>query len=180
MCNMSPYLVEIVVHAIKEKYLTEKAFYNDQLGISPQSWDRWKKGEQGLKYENMQIISTLFTDYEWMLVQKIVRQAQLSPDFIHNPVAEYIYLKQQIAKTWLQHDLARIEWKHSQENELGSVRKSNMVILRLVADYQIWGYSDIIEMRLPGVIQNQIGHDQRKLLQWVNDESAKYEEADQI
>lgn len=173
---MSPYLVELVVHAVKEKYVSEKAFYSDQLGISPQSWDRWKKGDQGLKYENIQIIATLFTDYEWMLAQKVVRQADLMTDVIKEPVAEFIYLKHQIAKTWLSHDLARIEWSRSQENALGSLRKSNMVVLRLVADYHIWGYSDIIEMRLPGLIQQQIGHDQRKLLAWVEGEGAKYKD----
>lgn len=74
---MNPALIQIVVSVIKEKYVSEKAFYSEKLGISPQSWDRWKKGEQGLKYENIKILSTLFTDYEWMLVQKVVRNAEI-------------------------------------------------------------------------------------------------------
>ena len=72
---MNQALISIVLNAVKEKYVTEKAFYTDKLGISAQSWDRFKKGEQGLKYENVKILSTLFTDYEWMLVQKLVRNA---------------------------------------------------------------------------------------------------------
>ncbi|MBG9988935.1 hypothetical protein HZY88_08110 [Aerococcaceae bacterium DSM 111176] len=168
---MKSALVELVVAAIKAKYVSEKAFYNEQLGITPQSWDRWKKGEQGLKYENMQIISTLFTDYEWMLVQKVTRRREVMGDTASSAVAEFNYLKYQIAKTWINQGLARMEWQKNQANEPGSNRRSNTVVLRLITDYNIWGYSDIIEMRLPGVIQQQIGHDERKLLDWVRDQS---------
>lgn len=168
-------LVQLVVHAIQSKYVSEKAFYTEKLNISPQSWDRWKKGERGLKFENMQIISTLFTDYEWMLVQKIARQAGFS-QIIFDPIQEYHYLKYEIAKTWLRHDLARIESTHTEENEEGSARMSNFVALRLIADYQMWGYSDIIEIRLPGVIRKQIGYDERKLLAYVSTETQKYKE----
>ena len=76
---MNQALISIVLNAVKEKYVTEKAFYTDKLGISAQSWDRFKKGEQGLKYENVKILSTLFTDYEWMLVQIPVSQVSDSP-----------------------------------------------------------------------------------------------------
>ena len=90
---MNQALISIVLNAVKEKYVTEKAFYTDKLGISAQSWDRFKKGEQGLKYENVKILSTLFTDYEWMLVQKVVRNAERLSDVMANPVKEYQYLK---------------------------------------------------------------------------------------
>ena len=170
---MSPTLIAIVVHAIQEKYVSEKAFYSEQLGISPQSWDRWKKGEQGLRYENIQILSTLFTDYEWMLVQKVVRNAEIMPDVINEPVKEYLYLKYQIAKTWVHHGMVRLEWHQSDGNEETSNRKSNMTILQLIADYNFWGYNDIIEIRSPGVIRQQIETDEIKLLQWFDDESEK-------
>ncbi|MBG9981639.1 hypothetical protein HZY86_00770 [Aerococcaceae bacterium DSM 111020] len=168
---MSSPLVDLVVSAVKAKYISEKAFYSEQLGISPQSWDRWKKGEQGLKYENMRIISTLFTDYEWMLVQKVTRRREIMNEPHGSAVAEFNYLKYQIAKTWINHGLARIEWQQNQANEPGSNRRSNTVVLRLITDYNIWGYNDIIEMRLPGVIQQQIGHDTHKLLVWVNNQT---------
>ena len=45
---MNNALITIVLYTIKEQYVSEKAFYANQLGISPQSWDRWKKGEHGL------------------------------------------------------------------------------------------------------------------------------------
>ncbi|AXY24797.1 hypothetical protein CL176_01505 [Suicoccus acidiformans] len=174
---MNQALVELVLHAVNEKYVSEKAFYREKLGISAQSWDRWKKGEQGLKYENIQILANLFTDYEWMLVQKVVRNAEILTDVMQNPVGEYIFLKYQISQTWLNNGIARVEWGQTDENEEASLRKSNTVILRLVVDYHFWGYNDIIEFRLPGVIQQQIGHDQVRLLQWIDDQSDRLREA---
>lgn len=165
---MNPALIAIVVNAIQEKYVTEKAFYSEKLGITPQSWDRWKKGEQGLKYDNVKILSTLFTDYEWMLVQKVVRNAELMPDVVENPVKEYRFLKYQIARQWMQHGLVRLEWHHTDHNEADSSRKSNHMILKVIAEYHIWGYNDVLELRLPGVIRQQIQTDQHKLLDWVN------------
>ena len=58
--------VLIVVNAVRERYVSEKAFYTEELGISGQSWTRWKNGERGLKAENLQKIARLFTDYEWI------------------------------------------------------------------------------------------------------------------
>lgn len=170
---MNSALIEIVVHAINEKYVSEKAFYSQQLGISPQSWDRWKKGEHGLKYENMQIISSLFTDYEWMLVQKVVRNFDIMPASMTQPVQEFLYLKYAIAKTWVQHGLVRLEWHQSELNDKESVRKSNMTILKLIADYNFWGYHDIIELRLPGIIRQQIETNPVKLLEWFETEIEK-------
>ncbi|OFK55249.1 hypothetical protein HMPREF2811_07705 [Globicatella sp. HMSC072A10] len=173
---MNPALIAIVVHAIKEKYVSEKAFYSEQLGISPQSWDRWKKGEQGLKYENIMILSTLFTDYEWMLVQKVVRNAEIVPDIMAEPVKEYLFLKYEIAKKWVRHGMVRLEWHQSDANEDKSSRKSNMTILQLIADYNFWGYNDIIELRLPGIIRQQIETDEIKLLDWFESEREKLKE----
>ncbi|MBG9980814.1 hypothetical protein HZY91_07915 [Facklamia sp. DSM 111018] len=166
---MNPALVQIVVYVIKEKYQSEKAFYHEKLGISPQSWDRWKKGEQGLKFENIQILSTLFTDYEWMLVQKVVRNAEIMPDVMANPVPEYLYLKYQIAKTWVNHGMVRLEWHHSESYS----DKANTTILQLIAEYNFWGYNDIIEIRLPGILRQQIETDEVKLLQWFDDQSER-------
>ena len=165
---MNQALIALVVNAIQEKYVSEKSFYSDKLGISPQSWDRWKKGEQGLKYENVKVLSTLFTDYEWMLVQKVVRNAEMMAEVMAEPVKEFMFLKYQIAKHWVHHGMARLEWHHSEANDKDSTRKSNMMILHLIADYNLWGYSDIIELRLPGVIRQQVEADEVKLLQWFD------------
>lgn len=173
---MDPALIQIVLHAIDEKYVSEKAFYSEKLGISPQSWDRWKKGEQGLKYENIQILSTLFTDYEWMLVQKVIRNYEIIPDVVSDPVKEFLYLKYQISRQWLHSGIGKVEWFQSDENEKFSTRKSNMVILHVKVDYNLWGYNDIIELRLPGVIRQQIGHDEVKLLQWFDFEKERLQD----
>jgi len=94
--------VLIVVNAIRERYLSEKAFYTQELGISGQSWTRWKNGERGLKSENMQKISMLFTDYEWMLAHKIARNAEVLPEVASDPVAEYLRLKEDASKLIVQ------------------------------------------------------------------------------
>lgn len=169
-------LIEIVLHVIREKYVSEKAFYSDKLGISPQSWDRWKKGEQGLKYDNVQILATLFTDYEWMLVQKVMRTYEMMPGVVTDSVNEYVFLKYQIARKWINSGIAKLEWHQSDENEETSTRKSNMVILKLIVDYNLWGYNDVIELRLPGVIRQQVGHDEVKLLEWFDTESERLQE----
>lgn len=163
---MNPALVAIVVHTIKEKFPSERAFYHDKLQISPQSWDRWKKGEHGLKFENLQRISALFTDYEWMLVQKVARNAEIVPEIMNEPVKEYLFLKYQIAQSWVRHGMAKLEWQNSD----GYDGKANMTILHLIADYHFWGYNDIIELRLPGVIRHQIKTDEVKLLAYFDEE----------
>lgn len=163
---MNSALVAIVVYTIKEKYPSERAFYYDKMKISPQSWDRWKKGEHGLKYENIKVLSSLFTDYEWMLVQKVARNAEMVSDIMNNPVKEYLFLKYQIAQSWVRHGLAKIEWHQLDSNKM----KSNMTVLHLIADYHVWGYNDIIELRLPSVIHHQIKSDQIKLLAYFDEE----------
>lgn len=52
---MNQALISIVLNAVKEKYVTEKAFYTDKLGISAQSWDRFKKGS---KVSNMRMLKS--------------------------------------------------------------------------------------------------------------------------
>lgn len=167
---MNQALITIVLHAIKEQYVTEKAFYSTQLGISSQSWDRWKKGEHGLKPDNMQVVAKLFTDYEWMLVQKVCRNADILPEVAEEPVREYHFLKYQIAKKWLKTGIASVKW-HSTENpkEDVSVRKSAVTTLRLETNYDFWSYKDILDLRLPSVIRHQIEAKKIDLLEWMSE-----------
>lgn len=51
-----------------------------------------------------------------------------------------------------------------------------MTILQLIADYNFWGYNDIIELRLPGVIRQQIETNEIKLLDWFESEREKLKE----
>ena len=47
--KMHEAFVLIVVNAVRERYVSEKAFYTEELGISGQSWTRWKNGERGIE-----------------------------------------------------------------------------------------------------------------------------------
>lgn len=167
---MNQALVSIVLHAIKEQYVSEKAFYSSQLGISSQSWDRWKKGEHGLKPDNMQIVAKLFSDYEWMLVQKVARNADILPEVADEPVREYQFLKYQIAKKWLTSGLASMKWLSIEESQAEQpVRKASVTTLRLEANYDFWSYKDIINLRLPSVIRQQIETKKVDLLAWMSE-----------
>lgn len=162
-------LVEIVLRAIKEQYVTEKAFYATQLGISPQSWDRWKKGQQGLKTENMAKISQLFTDYEWMLVQKVCRNATIISEVAENPVAEFMTMKYHVAKKWLKTGMADIDIKQTEdEKEPTAHRRLNLTTVSIELSYDFWSYKDRIELHLPGVVQQQIEMEKQDLLEWFN------------
>lgn len=162
-------LVEIVMRALKEQYVTEKAFYSTQLGISPQSWDRWKKGQQGLKTENMAKLARLFTDYEWMLVQKVCRNALIISDVAENPVGEYMNMKYHVAKKWLKTGMAEIDIKqYEDEAENSMQRKLNQTIVSIELSYDFWSYKDRIELHLPGVVQRQIETEKQDLLEWFN------------
>ena len=163
--------VLIVVNAIRERYLSEKAFYTQELGISGQSWTRWKNGERGLRSENMQKISMLFTDYEWMLAHKIARNAEVLPEVASDPVAEYLRLKVQIANHWIRQENVRVEWKTAAVSK--GKFKENMTILRIATNYGSWSYQDIIEIRIVGITHKQIGTKKQGLLEWIRDEKAQ-------
>lgn len=167
--SMHEALVAIVLGAVKEQYATEKAFFSDQLGISPQSWDRWKKGHQGLKTENMNKVAQLFTDYEWMLVQKVCRNALLISEVAENPVAEYMNMKYHVAKKWLRSNMATIEiHRQPEESEESHHRKINQTIVRIEISYDFWSYKDRIELHLPGIVQQQLETEKQGLLEWFN------------
>lgn len=163
--------VAIVVNAVKERYVSEKAFYADELGISAQSWLRWKNGERGLKAENMQKVSRLFTDYEWMLVHKVARNAEVLPEVASDPVAEYLRLKVQIASRWIHQDNVRVDWNSAAVRK--GKFKENVTILRIATNYGYWSYQDIIEIRVVGIMHPRIGTKKQALLEWLHDEKAQ-------
>lgn len=96
-------LVEIIVNEVNKTFKTEKTFYEDYLHITQVSWNRWKRGERGFSDDKMKVIqSVLFTDYEWMLVNKIDRAFNYYP---HNyeettPVEIFHKAKLNTAKMW--------------------------------------------------------------------------------
>lgn len=169
--KMHEAFVLIVVNAVRERYVSEKAFYTEELGISGQSWTRWKNGERGLKAENLQKIARLFTDYEWMLANKVARNADVLPEVASDPVAEYLRLKVAIASRWIRQENVRVDWKTAVVSK--GKFKENVTILRVATTYGHWSYQDIIEIRVVGITHKQIGTKKQELLEWMKDEKAQ-------
>ena len=169
--KMHEAFVLIVVNAVRERYVSEKAFYTEELGISGQSWTRWKNGERGLKAENLQKIARLFTDYEWMLANKVARNADVLPEVASDPVAEYLRLKVAIASLWIRQENVRVDWKTAAVSK--GKFKENVTILRVATTYGHWSYQDIIEIRVVGITHKQIGTKKQELLEWMKDEKAQ-------
>lgn len=115
----------------------------------------------------MQKIKNLFTDYEWMLTQKILRQTILFPEKRNLAVSEYKRLKTTIAKKWLQSDLGVVELipNNKQEQEI----VAGYIDLKVTLAYGEWGFDDIITFRLPATIQRQLEGSKVELLDWVNE-----------
>ena len=169
--KMHEAFVLIVVNAVRERYVSEKAFYTEELGISGQSWTRWKNGERGLKAENLQKIARLFTDYEWMLANKVARNADVLPEVASDPVTEYLRLKVAIASRWIRQENVRVDWKTAAVSK--GKFKENVTILRVATTYGHWSYQDIIEIRVVGITHKQIGTKKQELLEWMKDEKAQ-------
>ncbi|EIA6622537.1 hypothetical protein [Enterococcus faecalis] len=158
--------VDIIVDAIIEQYQTEENFYS-AYQIQAADWQAWKEGQFGLDNEVMQKIKNLFTDYEWMLTQKILRQTILFPEKRNLAVSEYKRLKTTIAKKWLQSDLGVVELipNNKKEQEI----TAGYIDLKVTLAYGEWGFDDIITFRLPATIQRQLEGSKVELLDWVNE-----------
>lgn len=162
--------VDILISAIVEQYYSEENFFETQLGISAHTWNEWKRGSGNLPSESMQKIKGLFSDYEWMLVQKILRQTILFPEQRNNAVLEYKRLKTAIAQTWLKGAAAEVEMVPFTIEHDG--QKSAYIDLRVSLQYGTWGYDDILSFRMPSIIQQQIEGAKIPLLDWVSENLA--------
>ena len=130
-CIMQEALIQIVLYTIKENYQTEKDFFSSQLSISQENWERWKNGDE-------QTIINLFTDYEWMLVQKVIRNATFFPEVEANPVEEYVGIKFHVAKKWVNSGTAELAFQQENEKESdGQHRKKNSTVLKIDMNYDI-------------------------------------------
>jgi len=161
--------LDLVMSAIFEQFHTEQDFYQEYLGITDVQWQHWKAGQNNLSPEANQKIKNLFSDYEWMLSQKVIRQTFLFPEKRPTAVAEYREMKTIVAQKWIASGLAQVEmipFKNKNEEE-----NHDFIDLRVTIDYDNWGYSDILSFRLPAHIQNQIAsaHKKTALLDWVNE-----------
>ncbi|MFC0234615.1 hypothetical protein ACFFIF_11580 [Vagococcus entomophilus] len=166
-------LVLIITDQILTQYASEQSFCQNYLDVTLHEWQQWKKGNSGLNAEKMQKIKNLFSDYEWMLVQKTVQRTALLPEKRNYVVLEYKHLKTLIAKKWLDTGAAEVELI-TQKSSFQKATKENLynktIQLRVVMDYGVWGYEDILEFYLPAIVQNQIEESQVNLLEWVNDQ----------
>jgi hypothetical protein len=158
--------VDIIVDAIIERFETEKYFYEEYLRLTAAQWGAWKAGEQGLSGEAMQKIKSLFTDYEWMLTQKVLRQTILFPEKRNLAVLEYKRLKTLIAKQWLQTGAGVAEIVPQKEEGQNNQRYIN---LKVTIVYGEWGFDDIVTFHLPAVVQAQLESSKVELLDWVNE-----------
>lgn len=165
-------LVMIVVDQIVVQYETETKFCQDYLGISIDKWEQWKKGEIRLSTNEMQQIKNLFSDYEWMIVQKVIRQTILFPEKRNYVVFEYKRLKTIIAKKWIQSGAGIVEMITHQESydvENTVIPNQRMIKLKVSIPYGEWGLDDILDFYLPARIQKQIEDSRVGLLEWVHE-----------
>lgn len=92
-------LQQIITAEVNRHYTSEALFYREVLGISQPSWNRWKKGEHGLK--DVTHIKSMFTPYEWMLANKVASDMNIYPqNFKKAPYEVYTDCKVAIAKKW--------------------------------------------------------------------------------
>lgn len=157
--------IQILVNTIHEQYNSEKSFYENILGADQTTWEAWKAGKGNLTAEQNQKIKNLFSDYEWMLLQKILRQTIIFPEKRTVAISEYKKMKTKIAQKWLSSNLATAEM--ISYNEEG--QEQQYLDLKVTITYDEWGFDDILNFRLPAVIQQQIKNEKVALLNWVNE-----------
>jgi len=155
--------IAIILNTIIEQYASEKQFYETQLGITEEQWEAWKNGTMSLSPAENQKVKLLFSDYEWMLIQKIIRQTVIYPEKRNQAVVEFKKMKTQIARTWLASDLAKVELLTESEET------AQYLDLRVSITYDAWGYGDILSFRLPAFVQQQIRNEKIELLEWVKE-----------
>ncbi len=165
---MHQVLIAIMVETIKEQYGTEAYYYEKQLGIDHNTWQGFKHGTDPLTEEQMQKIKGLFSDYEWMLVQKILRQTTIFPERRNFAVSQYRRLKTIIAKKWLKNGGSAELISKKSEGEKGKPHQE-FIDLKVSMQYGEWGYDDILSFRLPAIVQRQVESSKVDLLEWVDE-----------
>lgn len=165
-------MVNIILDRIRDQFISEESFCKNVLELPVESWKDWKKGLAQLSNDKMQKIKNLFSDYEWMLIQKIISQTIMFPEKRNYASAEYKRLKTVIANTWIKSGLANVELITQQRfsnQELLKTPQKHVVVLRVVMNYGEWGYDDILEFFMPGIVQQQIEDSKVDLLEWLDE-----------
>ena len=166
---MNVYLKTIVVQQIKEHFTNEIDFYEPHLGMNEAEWIRWKKNDVELGKHATEKIRSLFSDYEWMVAEKVVRNAQFIPEIQMNPVREYKQMKFAIARQWIQSGIGETQWiRLDTPKDKWAEQEPETVILRVEVDYQFWSYKDRIEFKLTQFPHKQLNWSKPELLEWFD------------
>lgn len=160
--------IDILRSTILEQYIRESDFYETNLGLTKDAWEKWIKGNGNLSPEQNQKIKNLFSDYEWMLVQKVLRQTVIFPEKRNTAVTDYRLMKTKVAQKWLKNGLADVEIVDQETSQ-----ETQLLNLRVTVSFDKWGFDDILSFRLPAVIQQQIENEKIKLLDWVDENLAE-------
>lgn len=157
-------LVLIILDEICTKFPSEDYFVEQCLQLTKEEWQEWKEGKKVLNQEAMQRIKGLFTDYEWMLMQKVAEQTMFFPEKQYYVVQQFRRLKAMIAKKW-------IETPYSATELITKTIQSgiqDIVTLKISLSYGEWGYDDILTFSMPAYISKKIECSSKGLLEWVN------------
>ena len=143
---MNKQMIEIIVEEVKRNYKTESVFYEKTLGITQQSWNRFKRGERGLKEDKLSMIRALFTPYEWMLANKVASDmSTYSKIFKNGPFETYIDVKKSIASAWA--DRASISVNSAinvDDPSLGRINPGTAVTVSISYENGLFNKSDTI------------------------------------
>lgn len=157
-------MVAIILSEIKLKFKNEENFYTHYLKISKEEWEDWKKGMGHLSQSVMQQVKGLFSDYEWMLVNKVGEQAMFFPEKRHYVVQEFRRLKTMIAKCWIKTPLCHVELI----TQASTQAMEEIVNLKVTMRYGEWGYDDVLNFTMPAQLSKKIEGANKGLLEWVN------------
>jgi hypothetical protein len=158
--------LSLVLSRVRERFANEREFYKKQLGLSLEEWENLKAGHYSVNEKEVGIMIRLFTDYEWMIIQKIFRQTQILPEKANTAVEDFKKMKFAIAKKWMKTDFAKVELVERLEEE-GHVAKN--IEVRIIMDYDAWGYNDILSFTFPAIERDKVSASKRELIQYMTD-----------
>ncbi|WP_156404281.1 hypothetical protein [Lactobacillus selangorensis] len=104
-----------------------------------------------------QSVRRLFTDYEWMLVHKVIQRAKTLPEEEMRGAAIYQQAKALIAQTWLTAPYCKAQFQQD----------TAQIYLRLSCSYAEWGLDDQLDFVVPAQIKRAIETHQLDLLTWA-------------
>ncbi|MCH4171681.1 MAG: hypothetical protein LKF36_10690 [Lactobacillus sp.] len=155
-------LAMIAQDVILEKYGDTTSFSTAILHGDSHLISDWVSGDVQLSGKQLQEIRKLFTDYEWMLCQKAIFQAQTIPELDNKAAYIYNQAKKHVAQHWVKADNCKSAFK----DEL--VLKRPVIHLRLTLNYDLWGFNDVLDFIVPARIQRAIETQELDLLTWAD------------